>query len=229
MPRLHSCLLCLGCCLGLLAGLGAQTPPANAHDISSQLNNASVAASPSTAAAAPSAVVEAPASVLRVYVDNLTGADATAIAGLITQGLFQSKQIVVTQNQSNASLILQGSIERAPVKPAARTASRTTHRRSATAAIDSSAPSGITAPVVDLDAAATPDLTLPGSLDAPVDLSKYQYRLDLRLVNPDGDLVWMSGRGAQALPLASADSAVQQTVAALLRQLASLTPTPAAH
>jgi hypothetical protein len=56
------------------------------------------------------------------------------------------------------------------------------------------------------------------------DLSKYQYRLDLRLLNPQGDLVWMSGQGDQAPSFASAQTAVQATVTPLLAALTALQP-----
>ncbi|MGH9534068.1 MAG: hypothetical protein ACRD2E_04335, partial [Terriglobales bacterium] len=55
------------------------------------------------------------------------------------------------------------------------------------------------------------------------DLKHYQYRLDVELVNPDGDLVWISGRGAQALPFAAAGQAVSQSLQPMLSLLGQLT------
>lgn len=70
---------------------------------------------------APAAAADAPASEIRVFIGRLTGVDATSIRGLLTQALFESKKVVITENQSNASLILQGRVLRRqiPVRPTA--------------------------------------------------------------------------------------------------------------
>lgn len=203
-------LITLVLALGLAAA--AQTPPANAMDITS------------AAAAAPSAEVAAPAGVLRVYIDTLSGADASALQALLTQALFDSKKVVITENQSNASLVLKGQVLRQA--PAAPAGSRKDSRRRQ-ASPGAGAPAGLDVPVTDLDQTGDSGLALaPLLLDVnPVaDLSKYQYRLDLRLLNPQGDLVWMSGQGDQAPSFTSAQAAVQATVTPLLDALQSLTP-----
>ncbi|HVA64526.1 MAG TPA: hypothetical protein VNF74_12440 [Terriglobales bacterium] len=192
--------------LGFLAsGLQAQTPPANARDITQM--------PPAGQATAPSSEISAPVSVVRVYVDTLSGADARALAGLITQDLFQSKQVVITENQSNASLILKGTVQRKPVPVAATKRGRARERSSSAEARDA----GL----------ASADLPPLGDLGAPVDLSKYVYRLDLQVLNPNGDLVWMSGQGTEALPYQAAEPAVAQTLQPLLAAVAGLTA--AAH
>jgi len=195
--------------LGMGLCLAAQAPPANAVDIT---------------ASAPSAQIAAPPAVLRIYIDTLAGSDASAVQALLTQALFESKKVVITENQSNASLVLKGQVRRqlpAAPKPARRTAARRSSRSAAPAGTD--LPANVTN-LDSLDAAST--LTSPMLLDAnpTVDLSKYQYRLDLELVNPQGDLVWMSGQGDQAPSFAAAQTAVQTTVTPLLAALAAMTP-----
>lgn len=240
----------------LAAALSAQTPPTNAKDISEMPGQASQTA---PGAAAPSANISAPASVVRIYVANLNGADANALAGLITQSLFQSKQVVVTTNASNASLTLQGSVTRQPIEEEAHrstTRSRRPARSSASGTgnrAGSASPFGDNARVTELPplggssdsgsmAAAAPgapllsgDLNLPlsglGDMNASADLSHYRYRLNLELVNPGGDLVWMSGQGRQALPYQDADDAVVRTLApmlALVRQMSTENATSSA-
>lgn len=51
------------------------------------------------------------------------------------------------------------------------------------------------------------------------DLSRYQYRLDLELVDPDGDLIWISGRGLDAPSFTTADQAVQNGLNPMLQLL----------
>lgn len=242
-------------CLTLAAALAAQTPPTNAKDITELPQT-------TTATPAPSVAIAAPASVVRVYVANLSGADASALAGLITQALFQSKQVVVTNNQSNASLTLQGSVTREAIRESSATAKRSTRRtrRSASGAASgettSGSPFGDNAKITELPPlggnsgtiAAAPaegsadllggslglDLTPLGDMNAATDLSHYRYRLNLELVNPGGDLVWMSGQGREALPFEDADDAVARTLApmlALVHQMsaenaAATSPTP---
>lgn len=204
--------------VALCGGLAAQTPPAGARDITQMPATTATAEAPST-------VVSAPASVLRVYVDSLTGTDATAIAGLITQSLFDSKQVVITESQTNASLILRGSIEREPI-PQTQTASRRSRSRAnaarATAGISTDGaapPPGLDMPVTEL-----PSVTdTLGTMGAPTDMTQYRYRLNLQLVNPDGDLIWMSGQGRQALPFQDADDAVQQTLQPMMGVVGQLT------
>jgi hypothetical protein len=196
--------------LGLMAA--AQNPPANAVDITSP------------AAAAPSAEVAAPAGVLRVYIDTLSGADASALQALLTQALFDSKKVVITENQSNASLVLKGQVLRQ--MPAAASSGRKDSRRRKSSA-GAGAPTGLDVPVTDLDqtgGASLPPSPLLLDMNPVADLSKYQYRLDLRLLNPQGDLVWMSGQGDQAPSFASAQTAVQATVTPLLAALTALQP-----
>lgn len=191
---------------GFLAlGIQAQTPPANARDITQM--------PPASQVTAPSSEIAAPASVVRVYVDTLSGADASALAGLITQNLFQSKQVVITENQSNASLILKGTVLRKPVPVAGTKRGRTRGKSSSAEATDA----GL----------ASADLPPLGNLGTPVDLSKYVYRLNLQVLNPNGDLVWMSGQGTEALPYQAAEAAVAQTLQPLLAAVAGLTA--AAH
>lgn len=222
--------------IALTAAALAQTPPVGAKDITQM-----PPATPS-AAAAPSATIAAPASVIRVYVDNLSGSDASLLAGLITQTLFQSKQVVVTEDQSNASLILKGTVLRQPIATAsASTHSPTTHRSRAAAHASASgtSPDGLpvtsldsaaanTAPVLPADGAELPadaaDLPPLPMLDAPTDLTRFRYRLDLQVINPSGDLVWMSGRGAQALPFQDADDAVSRTIQPLLDTISQMKP-----
>ncbi|HET9784887.1 MAG TPA: hypothetical protein VFP94_08020 [Terriglobales bacterium] len=205
----HSGLITFVLAFGLAAA--AQAPPAHAVDITSQ-------------PAAPSAEIAAPAAVLRVYIDALSGADASAVQALLTQALFTSQKVVITENQANASLILKGQVLRqAPPPPAAT--SKISRRHKATPAAD--APAGITAPVTDLDPTTDSSLSpAPMLLDMNpvIDLSKYQYRLDLRLLDPQGDLVWMSGQGDRAPSFAAAQAAVQATVTPLLAALDALKP-----
>jgi hypothetical protein len=126
---------------------------------------------------------------------------------------------VVTENQSNASVILKGTVAREAV---ARTAGAggssrgtTTRKPAATTAAEGS----------DLSLSLAP---LPGfgTDSSDTDLSRYRYRLNLRLVNPDGDLVWMSGQGREALPYAAADAAVGQTLAPMFKALTALEHEP---
>ncbi|MGH9481401.1 MAG: hypothetical protein ACRD1L_04860 [Terriglobales bacterium] len=211
----------------------AQTPPVGAKDITQ--------VPPAVPMAAPSATIAAPASVIRVYVENLGGSDAATLAGLITQSLFQSKKVVVTENESSASLILKGTVLRQPILTSVPSTASATHRsrtpprRSASSSTTS--PDGL--PVTSLDAsdgaasgttagnsALSPGLDLPPlpGLDAPADLAHFRYRLDLQAVNPDGDLVWISGRGSQAPPFLGADDAVARALEPLLATLAQLKP-----
>ncbi|MGN6593733.1 MAG: hypothetical protein ACTHJX_12625 [Terriglobales bacterium] len=205
----HSGLIPLVLALGL--GVAAQSPPVNAVDITSP-------------AAAPSAEVAAPAGVLRVYIDALSGADASALQALLTQALFDSKKVVITENQSNASVELKGQVLR-QIPAAAAARGKDSRRRKSSAG--TKAPAGLDIPVTDLDQTAgdsLPPSPLLLNTNPVVDLSKYQYRLDLRLLNPQGDLVWMSGQGEQAPSFASAQAAVQATVTPLLAALQALTP-----
>lgn len=200
----------------------AQTPPANAKNINAQPE--------AVDAAAPSATIKPPASVLRIYINPLSGLDAAALNGLVMQTLFQSQQVVVTTNQSNASLILQGRVLREPAA-----AATPPHRRRPRA----KPPAGINGNVTDITAlgndgegataAASPlpdgDLALSGlSLDpnAPVNLNQYRYQLQLQAVNPDGDVVWMSGQGDEALPFLPAAQAVAQTLKPFLQTVTAL-------
>lgn len=190
---------------GLAFFAGAQTPPANAKDIT-QMSAGSLAA--------PSAEVAAPAGVIRVYVDTLQGADAATLAALITQTLFESKQVVITVNQANASLILRGTVMREAV---ARPAAAGKPRRGAGRGIDAASPDS--ADAAGLDLSTLPLIAAPGT---PVDLSQWRYRLDLEAVDPNGDLVWMSGQGREALAFTGADEAVGQTLQPLLAAVAQL-------
>jgi len=219
--------------LAMTAWLGAQTPPLTPPNAAKDITNMQVPASAPapTQAVAPTAVVAAPPSVLRVYIDTLQGSDAQALAGLIKQALFDSRQVVVTETESNASLILKGMVSREPLPEAHRTS--TASRRHSGAR---TASPGSPANVVDLDQlgssagnATALDLASTGSglpplpgLDSSTDLTKYHYRLDLEVVNPEGDLVWMSGRGRQALPYQGADDAVARTLSSLLTALPQL-------
>lgn len=188
---------------------------------------------------------------LRLYVENLQGPDASQIAGLIEQNLFESKQVVVTENASNANLILKGVIYRQPVPEATPAKSRRRRhgampsRRAATAARESDS-SGATFinPKAIPDASSRADDAVPAmpaglaggganaydsglgddnlasltSLANPgiTDLSKYQFRLDLELVDPNGDLIWISSRGLNGPSFNSAGSAVQTSLAPML-------------
>ncbi|MGH9487161.1 MAG: hypothetical protein ACRD04_06165 [Terriglobales bacterium] len=240
------CSLIVAAGLVLSLGLLAQAPPKNAVDITSL---------PATdTSAAPSATIAAPASVIRIYISNLSGADATALQGLLTQSLFESKKVVITENQANASLILQGRVVRIlpPLPSPAHTSRRHSRHHPATGLADTTDPQVIKdlqgVKITNLDAlnggadttadAATSlgadnadlgpgALTLPPlnfEQDSPADLGTYQFRLDLQLVSPDGDLVWMSGQGDQAPPFASAGKAVQAVVPAMLAAIAGLKP-----
>lgn len=206
--------------LALAAGFSAlaQTPPANAKDIT-ELPSASTA-TPATESL-PSAQVSAPPNMLRIYVDTLNGSDASALAGLITQTLFESKQVVVTNQRTNASLILQGSVVRQPIPPP--TASTRSRRRPA-ATPDTAAPPTDSG----LSEVSPADMALLNGLSGGVatDTRQYRYRLDLQVYNPNGDLVWMSGQGQQALPYEQADQAVQNTLKPLLTIIATWTPAP---
>ncbi len=190
----------------------AQAPPANAKDIT-QLP---AAETPAATGAAPSAQVDAPANLLRIYVATLNGSDTSAMAGLITQTLYESKQVVVTNQQANASLILQGNIVREPIpaKPL---------RRRGRSGVVSPPPSDS-----GLSEVSPSDLALLNGLGGATDMRDYRYRLDLEVYNPNGDLVWMSGQGRQALPFESADIAVQNTLKPLLAAIAAWTPPPTA-
>lgn len=244
-------MIALASSLVLAAAVAAQTPPTNARDITE------MPAPANQALPAPSANIAAPASVVRIYVANLSGADANALAGLITQSLFQSKQVVVTTNATNASLTLQGSVSRQPIEEtaAARRGSKARTRRSTGTAsagsrTEAASPFGDNAKVTELpplgagsDPASMPapgsdllggNLNLPlsglGDMNASVDLSHYRYRLNLELVNPSGDLVWMSGQGRQALAYQDADDAVTRTLApmlALVHQMSAESAAPA--
>lgn len=231
------------CLLGVLAAaVAAQTPPttppAGARDITVMPDSQT----------APSATIAPPASVVRIYIENLSGADATALAGLITQALFQSKQVVVTTNESNASLILRGSVLREPIPHASDTSESARrgakrHGAPSSAASDNaptSSPFGDSVNVTALPplpgAAGSADssglgsaedaagLALPslGGMDSPADLTQYRYRLNLELLNPSGDLLWMSGQGAQALPYQDADDAVSRTLTPMLTAVQQL-------
>lgn len=218
--------------LALTLSTMAQGPPKNAVDIT----NLPVAAAP---AANSSASAEASSGVIRVYIGSLNGADATAIQGLLTQALFESKKVVITENQGSASLILQGRVLRRPI-PAAKT-KKTSSRRSRKAPIpDVTDPSVIqdleslnqSGNLTNLDDSTTGASSALNSLGMPAlnadlnggeeDLHQYQFRLYLQLVNPDGDLVWMSGEGGQAPPYSSAGEAVSATVQPMLTAIAAL-------
>lgn len=213
MRTLASVAVGLGLGLSLGMGAAAQTPPANATDISS------------LPAPAPTAEVAAPAGVVRIYIDSLTGADAAALQGLLTQALFESKKVVITENQANASLTLKGRVLRQLPPAAALPRKASAHRKARSA---TTAPPDMPAQVTDLDQldAGVSQAALPIALDLnpTTDLSKYQYRLDLRLVDPQGDLVWMSGQGDQAPSFTPAQGAVQATVTPLLAALSALKP-----
>ncbi|HEY7854835.1 MAG TPA: hypothetical protein VIC32_00205 [Terriglobales bacterium] len=198
---------------GLTAGAWAQTPPLGARDITNVPANGAAMPGSTITPTAPSTQIAAPASVVRIYVDNIAGADADALTGLINQSLFQSGQVVVTENQSNASVILKGTVAREAV---ARTAGAggsargtTTRKPAATSAAGGN----------DVSLAPLPGF---GADSGDTDLTRYRYRLNLRLVNPDGDLVWMSGQGREALPYAAADAAVGQTLAPMFKALTAL-------
>ena len=203
---------------GLTAGAWAQTPPLGARDITNLPANGAAATGSTITPTAPSAQITAPASVVRIYIDSIAGADASALTGLINQSLFQSGQVVVTENQSNASVILKGTVVREAV---ARTAGAggsrgtTTRKPAATSAAEGSDLSLSLAPLPEF-----------GTDSSDADLSRYRYRLNLRLVNPDGDLVWMSGQGREALPYAAADAAVGQTLAPMFKALTALEHEP---
>ena len=206
----------------MAVGIWSQTPPTppqNAKDITQDVS------APGTALA-PTAAINAPASVVRVYVDALTGADAQAMAGLITQALFQSKQVVVTDQSSNATVILRGRIERKPVAaPAAARPSKRTAKTPKVRNLDAldAATDGLPQATVPPDAGLSALPQLP-DLNATSDLSQYTYRLDLQAVNPSGDLVWMSPLGNEALTFQPAESAVSATLQPLFTTLKSLSP-----
>ncbi|MGH9416405.1 MAG: hypothetical protein ACRD01_07240 [Terriglobales bacterium] len=201
----------------------AQTPPANAKDI-----NPSQTA---TTASTPSAVIAASPNVVRVYISNLSGADAAALNGLITQTLFQSQQVVVTTNQSNASLILQGRVLRLPIA-ASKSASAKRRRPRAKPADSGPVVTDITALGDSGNAGAPNSSTLAGDdaalsglglgMGTPDDLSHYHYQLQLQAVNPGGDLVWMSAQGDGALPFMPAEQAVGQTLASFLKAISAM-------
>lgn len=222
--------------IGLALALGtlAQGPPKNAVDITN------LPATATQAQAAPGAAADASTGVIRVYIGTLNGADATAIQGLLTQALFESKKVVITENQGNASLILQGRVLRRaiPVSPTDKAGKKRRSRQSA--APDTTDPSVIQdlealnqgGGVTNLDGGAMGANSSLNSLGMPSlsadlnggeqDLSQYQFRLYLQLVNPDGDLVWMSGEGGQAPPYSSAGDAVTATIQPMLTAIASL-------
>jgi hypothetical protein len=201
---------------GLAASAWAQTPPLGARDITNLPANGAATTGSTITPTAPSVQIAAPARVVRIYIDSIAGADASALTGLINQSLFQSGQVVVTENQSNASVILKGTVAREAV---ARTAGAggsrgtTTRKPATTPAAEGS----------DLSLAPLPGF---GTDSGDTDLSRYRYRLNLRLVNPDGDLVWMSGQGREALPYAAADAAVGQTLAPMFKTLMALEHEP---
>ncbi|HXR97246.1 MAG TPA: hypothetical protein VN709_05330 [Terriglobales bacterium] len=198
---------------GLTAGAWAQTPPVGARDITNLPASGVATTGSTTTPTQPSAQIAAPASVVRIYVDNISGTDASALTGLINQALFQSGQVVVTENQNNASVILKGTVTREALARARGTSRDTTTRKPAATPDNGS------------DSTLTPLPTF-GADNSDVDLSRYRYRLNLRLVNPDGDLVWMSGQGPEALPYAAADSAVGQTLAPMFKALTALEHEP---
>ncbi len=225
--------------LGLGLSAAAQVPPKNAVDITHM-----PAAAPQSAPAA-STTLDAPASVVRVYISNLAGADASALQGLLTQALFESKQVVITENQANASLTLQGQVVRQPVPtPDSNVSTRDRKHKSRASHLpdgtdpavikDLDAVSGLAlSNAVDLDdtggsgTSSLPGLGLNGLgnlVDSPADLRHYQFRLDLQLISPNGDLVWMSGQGDQAPPFAAAGGAVTSTVQPLLAAIAKMSP-----
>lgn len=213
---------------------------------------------------------------LRVYVETPNGPDAQQIAGLMQQYLFESHQVVVTENESNASVILKGIVYRQP-KPAQlkRDAARrrrqvralaAARRREEQAIAQGRQPSqgsgnqegagqggvsyinpnqipsvGSSASSAGSSAGAAAyggssvynfgdgdgESGLP-SMDSLLnpgltDLQNYRYRLDLELVNPDGDLVWISGRGSQAPHFTSANQAVSQSLQPMLDLLHQFT------
>lgn len=204
---------------------------------------------------------------LRIYVQGLQGPDADQIAGLIAQDLFQSKQVVVTENQGNANLILKGVIYRRVDVPAtaAKFAHRRARRRAAThrATAATEAPLGSSGDVSYINPQAIPDAGAgagggtalstaseygasgaPGADTAlgldpnlpslgtllnpgPTDLSRYQYHLDLELIEPDGDLVWISNRGLEAPPFAAANQAVATSLQPMLDLLEKSAQKPA--
>lgn len=216
---------------------------------------------------------------LRVFVQLPNGPDARQIAGLMQQYLFNSHAVVVTENASNASVILKGEIYRRPIAaaeaPHASAAARRRARQAAArrreqeeqaaaAAADGGtagngvsyiSPSQIPAPGsgaslnsgMDADNSAGAltnagysagddddgELGLPSmaSLLNPGlnDLHNYAYRLDLELVNPDGDLVWISGRGSEAPKFLNANAAVAQSLQPMLNLLDQITHPPAAQ
>lgn len=229
--------------LALALGTLAQGPPKNAVDIT----NLPATATP--VQTVPGAKAEAPSDVIRVYIGTLNGADATAIQGLLTQALFESKKVAITENQGNASLILQGRVLRRPIPapPGDKTSKR---RRSPKAtSADTTDPTVIqdlealnqNGSITNLDSGAPGSSSAMNALGMPSlnadlngseqDLNQYQFRLYLQLVNPDGDLVWMSGEGGQAPPYSSVSDAVSAAVQPMLAAIAalpksSLTPQP---
>lgn len=70
--------------------------------------------------------------------------------------------------------------------------------------------------VSNLGAPSLSSLLNPGLTD----LTKYQYRLDLELVDQEGDLIWISGRGIDAPNFASANQAVAASLQPMLDLLA---------
>jgi hypothetical protein len=205
---------------------------------------------------------------LRVYVETPNGPDAQQIAGLMQQYLFESHQVVVTENESNASVILKGIVYRQP-KPAqlkrdaarrrreerALAAARRREERAIAQGAQPSAGGGTQGGASYINPTQIPSVgtassgsagagsygggsaaffgsgdgesSLP-SMDSLLnpgltDLHNYRYRLDLELVNPDGDLVWISGRGAQAPNFTSANQAVSQSLQPMLDLLHQVT------
>jgi hypothetical protein len=159
------------------------------------------------------------ANIVRVYIDTLSGADTSALSGLLAQALYQSKQVVVTQNQGNASVIVRGEVLRETAATTGMAKPRRGAARSAATATTTSAPASTSDS--GLDPSVLPLLGNPGT---PVDLSRYRYRLNLELLDPAGDVLWMSGRGEQAQPFAAADTAVRQTVDSMLAAVKAASP-----
>lgn len=257
-------------CLALIpAGLAAQQQPTQAGATAAPPLAAPPAPLPASAQEAagpalPPALAPNP-NALRIFVENLQGPDASQIAGLIEQNLFQSKQVVVTENATNANLILKGVIYRRPVPEA--TAAKARRRRhgaraaTATAARESDSggaafinpkaipdvnsgagdavsamPAGLTGGGGangydesglgnDDDLASLANLSNPGITD----LGKYQFRLDLELVDPNGDLIWISSRGLNGPSFDAAGSAVQTSLAPMLDLLEKSVKTSAAN
>ncbi|HZT74119.1 MAG TPA: hypothetical protein VE996_10735 [Terriglobales bacterium] len=250
----------------LAAALGGQQP---ANSAANPVPPLAAPPAPMPAASAPEpslpAALAPNPNALRIYVQGLQGPDAEQIAGLIAQDLFQSKQVVVTENASNANLILKGVIYRRLDVPAtAKSAHRRAQRRAAThRATAVSEPVGTSGDVSYINPQAIPDAStgtgggaamppaseysasgMPGADTAldldpnlpslgsllnpgPTDLSRYQYHLDLELIAPDGDLVWISNRGPGAPQFAAANQAVATSLQPMLDLLEKSAQKPA--